>query len=123
MNRDHAAFAEAWRALVAMVDAQAAAPAITNALDELIAHTREHFAEEEQWMQRHGFPPYPVHRAEHERVLADMAAEAAAWHQGGNTAELLTWLTAGVAPWFLDHLRTMDFVTAQFIAAQQAAGA
>ena len=123
MNRDHEAFAAAWRDIVAMLEAPSPqVAAVADSLDHLIDHTKVHFAEEEQCMLRHGFPPYPVHRAEHERVLAEMAGRAAAWRATGDAATLLAWLEKGVAPWFLEHLGTMDSVTARFIAARQAPG-
>ena len=119
MNRDHEAFAKSCRDLMAMIPAGVTVAAITNALEHLIDHTRQHFAEEERWMLRHGFPPYPVHRAEHERVLTDMDVRLSAWRQQGDAPALLVWLETAVTPWFLEHLGSMDFVTAQFIAARQ----
>jgi hemerythrin len=37
-------------------------------LEELIHHTKSHFAAEEKVLQSSGFPEFPAHRAEHERL-------------------------------------------------------
>lgn len=37
-------------------------------LDNLIAYTRRHFADEEMLMQTHHYPEYPQHKAEHDAL-------------------------------------------------------
>ena len=82
---------------------------------DLLEHTREHFARENEEMARINFPPYQAHRAEHERVLAGLEELLERWESERDIA----WLKVQVdnlAMWFEMHLETMDTVTAHFIA-------
>jgi hemerythrin len=119
MNRDHAEFVALRTGLLTQLDAQSPETALDGMLDELLEHTRHHFAEEERHMQETRFPPSPVHKGEHDAVLADMAAKIAYWKQGRNRDDLRDWLEGPVGEWFVNHVATMDFVTAGFIEAQR----
>lgn len=119
MNRDHAEF-------VALVDTALAAlinqhnqAEIDHLLDHLLEHTRRHFAEENRLMEEFGFPPMPVHQGEHERTLADMSARIESWKRERDTGQLKAWLGTGLPDWFVNHVRTMDFMTALFIKTAQ----
>jgi hemerythrin len=81
----------------------------------LFEHTKAHFGREEEAMQRSGFPPYPVHKGEHERVLAEMAIEGQAFAQGQDVARLTRYITSAVPAWFTTHILTMDLITARFV--------
>ncbi|MBU1424241.1 MAG: hemerythrin family protein [Gammaproteobacteria bacterium] len=118
MNRDHAEFITLRENLLATISAQAPEPDVDTLLNELLAHTHHHFAEEERLMQETGFPPYAMHKSEHERVLADMSARSEHWKQGRNTVALREWLDRDIGDWFVNHVNSMDFVTAGFINAQ-----
>ena len=48
------------------------AAAAAKALDELIDHTREHFASEGELIRRHRYPDSAVHLGDHARCLADL---------------------------------------------------
>jgi hemerythrin len=91
---------------------------IVERLSVLAVHTREHFLREETMMREARFPAYPVHKAEHDRVLAEMDAEARAFREGGDAARLRHYLFEALPAWFLNHIRTMDVVTAGFVAGQ-----
>ncbi len=122
MNRDHAEFAALRGRLLDLLSAPSPAAEVDGLLDELLSHTRHHFAEEERLMRETGFPPYAMHKGEHDRVLADMAVRIERWKQGGDAAELREWLDRAVGDWFVNHVNSMDFVTAGFIAMRQKAG-
>jgi hemerythrin len=87
-------------------------------VDALLAHTRDHFEREDEAMRRTGFPAYPVHHGEHQRVLAEMEAEARAFREQGDVERLWTYVSEGIPGWFVHHIRSMDAVTGQFVAAQ-----
>lgn len=115
MNRDHAEFV----ALLGRIDQALATGTPADALlDELMTHTRHHFAEEEAAMREAGFPAYPIHQGEHERVLGLLAERLAAWRSQPDADALRTWLAADVTDWFTGHVSSMDMVTAGFIAAR-----
>jgi hemerythrin len=122
MNRDHAEFIAMRSRLLALLDVQAPEAGVDTLLDELLQHTRHHFAEEERLMQQTHFPPYAMHKAEHDHVLADMAARIERWKQERDAAALRTWLEKAVGDWFVTHVSTMDLVTAGFIDKKQKAG-
>ncbi|HEY6004840.1 MAG TPA: hemerythrin family protein [Anaeromyxobacter sp.] len=94
------------------------ASAVSSRWDALFVHTREHFGREEAAMQRTGFPPYPVHKFEHDRVLEQMKAEGEHFRTSGDADRLWKYVSTDVPSWFVEHIETMDTVTAQFIASR-----
>lgn len=118
MNRDHAEFVELLQRLTAALAAQEQPAHIDALLDELLTHTRAHFAEEERRMQAVQFPPFPMHQGEHQRVLQDIEAHIGDWKRGRDAAALHDWLAHAVSDWFTTHVASMDFVTAAYIAAR-----
>jgi hemerythrin len=121
MNRDHAEFATMRARLLELLSAEISAPTVDAALAELGEHTRRHFADEERLMREIDFPPYEVHKGEHERVLADIAAQVEHWKQVRDAGALRTWLDRTLGTWLFDHVSSMDFVTAAFAAGKQRA--
>ncbi len=98
--------------------------AVVERLSVLAVHTREHFLREESMMREAAFPAYPMHKAEHDRVLAQMDAEVRLFRDRGDAARLSAYLAEILPAWFANHLRTMDAVTARFVAgAHVSAGA
>jgi hemerythrin len=118
MNRDHAEFVGLRARLLELLATPAPDARVDKLLAELQEHTRRHFAEEERLMQAVRFPPYPMHKGEHDQVLADMAAKVERWNAGHDAPQLRNWLEREVGDWFVNHVSTMDFVTAGFIKAQ-----
>jgi hemerythrin len=89
---------------------------VLHKLEALHEHTREHFGREEEAMRSVAFPPYPVHKGEHERVLEEMESEETHFRETGDTARLWSYVSEGVPAWFTNHILTMDAITAQFVA-------
>lgn len=119
MNHDHDEFANLRATLLDHI-AKGAADAIDALLDELHRHTIRHFADEERLMQETNFPVYPVHKEEHDNVLADMKERIAHWKREGDLEALHKWLDMAVGDWLVAHIASMDTVTARFAAARQA---
>ncbi len=92
---------------------------ITSELTAFYQHNAEHFGREEAEMQRYGFPPYECHKGEHERVLEEMRTVLGQWEADKDLDALNNYLVNTVEPWFINHLGTMDTVTAMFIANQR----
>lgn len=118
MNRDHADFVALRDQILDPLSAQAPDNKVDMLLNELLEHTRCHFAEEERLMQQTRFPPYPVHKGEHDSVLAEMSAKIGNWKNTRDTAALRDWIDRRIGDWFTNHVGSMDFVTARFIASQ-----
>lgn len=119
MNQDHAEFVTLVDKVLELLKIPSSEAAVDLKLSWLMAHTRHHFAEEERQMLMTQFPPYLMHKMEHDRVLADMESHIAEWATGRDTRVLKNWMEKEVASWFVNHVSTMDFVTAGYIAAQQ----
>lgn len=119
MNHDHAEFIELREQLLAALAKEGNHAEVDALLDRLLEHTRTHFGEEERLMREAQFPPYPMHKGEHDRVLAEMEARVTEWKQGNDAAALHGWLDKWVGNWFVNHVSTMDFMTARFITATQ----
>ena len=84
-------------------------------LIEWLEHTRAHFGRENQLMSDHGFPAYPVHSAEHERVLGQLEQLYSTWKSDGDLQPVAEYLFVNWPSWFDTHLKTMDMVTARFL--------
>jgi hemerythrin-like metal-binding protein len=54
--------------LHAAVEAGKGKQCLCKVLDNLVAYTRRHFADEEMLMQTHHYPEYPQHKAEHDAL-------------------------------------------------------
>jgi len=123
MNADHAHEVQLVNAVEAALAAhrrrEGTLGAVLERLSLLAVHTREHFLREEAAMRETRFPAYPVHKAEHDRVLAEMDAEARAFRDVGDGERLSRYLAQALPAWFVNHIRTMDAVTAGFLARQR----
>lgn len=99
MDATHREFVTCYNAVV-----EAAPEQLLAAFDALIAHTEEHFALENGWMEAVDFPG--CHRAEHDRVLAvmyDIRKRVA----GGDTF-FFRRLVEELPAWFRNHVDGMD---------------
>jgi hemerythrin len=123
MNDDHHLEACLLNDLVEVLEqhrGSAAKGVVLERLDALLVHTREHFAREESAMEESGFPAYPVHKAEHDRVLDELQAEARGFQEKGDAARLAAYVSKAVPAWFVQHIQSMDLVTSRFVAARAA---
>jgi hemerythrin len=114
MNRDHAEFAALRQKLLDLLAGEVSTPTVDGALAELGEHTRRHFSDEEQVMRETGFPVYEIHTGEHDRVLAEITMQVERWMQGRDAPALRDWLDRAVGTWLVEHVSSMDFVTAAF---------
>jgi hemerythrin len=124
MNDDHHLEAcllnDLAEAMTEHVAGRVAAADVLELLDTLLDHTREHFAREEIAMEEAGFPPYVIHKAEHDRALAELAAEGRDFAHGGDAKRFLAYVSRAVPAWLLHHIQTMDLVSSRFVASRVA---
>jgi hemerythrin len=75
-------------------------------LDELLAYTRTHFADEEIFMRATAHPGYARHKVEHEKLLAQVQAFQVQLAAGATTLsdEVMSFLV----DWLLDHIQGLD---------------
>jgi len=103
------------REFVEMVNAVGAASddAMLAAVDALIAHTEEHFGQEQRWMAATDFPPTHCHLDEHAGVLEAMRETRNYVADGKfNVGRVLA---NELAAWFRSHAATMDAMLAQWL--------
>jgi len=118
MNADHAHAEALWREMcAALADYPAHCTPLEAACRAFLAHNQAHFAREENAMQQYAFPPYPVHKAEHDRVLALLADLADAVAGGGAEDSVRRTIEEDIPAWLVQHVQSMDLVTARWIAA------
>ena len=77
-------------------------------------HTISHFEGEELKMREMGFPPYMMHKGEHDRTLAHMKMLLDQWKQTHEVKPLKIYLIEELPHWLTSHILTMDTVTARF---------
>jgi hemerythrin len=59
-----------------------------------------------------------VHHGEHLRVLEELAEEGRAFDEGGDVGRLHAYVTQAVPAWFVNHILTMDLMTARYVASR-----
>lgn len=85
-------------------------------LEELVEHTIGHFEGEEAMMREHNFPPYPIHKQEHDRVLKELRNVTRIFSEGEGDFSLVTsYVDGSLIPWLINHIETLDTVTAMFL--------
>lgn len=115
MNRDHQAFIAHVERLEKLLTATPDAEAIDRELDEMYEHTHVHFAAEENEMQAKEFPPYEIHRQEHQRVLGEMVAQIEVWKTRRDVTKLSQYVNEALPEWLKQHTQSMDFITADWL--------
>ena len=108
MDDTHKAFVEHLDALLDSPDAE-----FLDRLEAFERHAIAHFAEEDGWMERTGFPPKGCHIDEHAAVLASVRQVLARVRQG-DVAEGRR-LAAALADWFPGHAFHLDSALAHWM--------
>ncbi len=73
---------------------------------EFLAHTVEHFEQEERWMVATGFTPDNCHATHHATILDTMRAVEAHYLTGDNG--IIQRLAEALVEWFPQHAASMD---------------
>ncbi len=87
---------------------------VTNKYQEWFEHTLKHFKGEEEKMLELNFPPYPMHKGEHENALELMDNVFREWVSSNDVNGIKKYLTEHIPQWLTHHIQTMDTVTAMF---------
>ena len=82
---------------------------------EWVDHTVEHFTTEEVEMIESEFPPFPMHKAEHDKALAQMREVFEAWEKQREIKILKMYFIEVVPQWLIGHISSMDAMTAHYI--------
>lgn len=92
--------------------------AIETLLEALIAHTQEHLTHEEVMMKEKGFPVYEGHKAEHDRHRHELGSVLSYFKEHQDPRAVSAYIEGTLTPWLLHHTKTMDTLTAQFLASK-----
>ena len=117
MNATHAEEVALLRDLLSALEADDVAR-VAELAATFAAHVEEHFAREERLMEQHGFPPYPIHKSEHDRMRPLVAEHCAGVGSADGRVALLRFIREEFLPWLTSHVATMDTATAHFLAMQ-----
>lgn len=120
MNDTHKEDVEIINELFELILAYECTPTLANrtSIDELYSrwfeHTIEHFRVEEEMMKEKNFPPYPMHKGEHDNALRKMDELFREWQAKEDVNILKSYFIEHLVPWLTNHINTMDTVTARF---------
>ncbi|TDP63144.1 hemerythrin domain-containing protein [Roseateles toxinivorans] len=101
MDQTHIEFVELLSAVEQAGDAQLLA-----AWDALVAHTEQHFGQEDDWMQATRFAAGNCHSTQH-RVVLQVMQEGARLGRGGRL-DIVRQMAAELVIWFPQHAQSMD---------------
>lgn len=107
---------------LALVDVLLRAPdaQVPDALAAVQAHSREHFAQEERWMDDTDFPASECHAREHVAVLASMGGVAR--RVAGGDYESARTLATALLDWFPGHADYLDSALAHWMCKKRLGG-
>ncbi len=119
MNETHHEEAALVAGLHALIERQKADESVEVEIDaqleKWLAHTQAHFSRENEMMAEHGFPPYPVHRSVHDEALELLATQLQQWKDSRDIDVLAQYVEEFWPEWYVQHISSMDFITAQFL--------
>jgi hemerythrin len=104
---------------IAKTDLTSVENSIDRHLDRLLADTLNHFYLEEKYMEEYQFPARAKHRQAHQQFLQGMEAEYSHWQSEHNLAaaqRLEHYIDTEFPQWLVNHIVTIDTVTASYIA-------
>ncbi len=83
--------------------------------DEFLKDVKEHFSYEQGLMEKYNFFAYPMHRGEHDRVLMELENLKKNFEKTKDPSLIVKYLENQFVPWLLNHVQTMDTVTAMYL--------
>jgi hemerythrin len=83
--------------------------------DEFLNDVINHFTFEQGLMEKYNFFAYPIHRAEHDRVLYELKSLEKILKEKGDIKTVKDYLENVFKPWIINHVQTMDTVTAMYL--------
>jgi hemerythrin len=92
--------------------------AIDKTYETWFEHTLDHFEGEEIKMQELNFPPFAMHKGEHEKALVQMEHIYREWKESRDISLLENYIGKEIPAWLNNHIQTMDTITAMFFKQQ-----
>lgn len=114
IDDDHRRLLELFNRLGHSVEGGESLEAVAATMDELIACTAWHFQHEERLMQKHGFPGFESHRAEHQELIA--SGKAMQQRLREQSATLSPRDIEGLEQWLTGHIYGLDMAMGSYLA-------
>lgn len=92
------------------------------ALERMVRHLEEHFAQEDDWMSASAFPPRDCHIKEHAAVLSSVREVLQALTQQQADVTLVHHLADSLWGWFPAHVDHLDSALAAWLTSRQHGG-
>ncbi|CAA7618069.1 bacteriohemerythrin [Magnetospirillum sp. UT-4] len=111
IDADHRDLLELCNEFLAAAQTGSAISQLAAILDRLVLRTRAHFVAEERLLDRHGYPGLAMHKAEHDRLLAqadNLKVRFSDPAEGQDTHRLTGEAADFLRFWLFDHIRTND---------------
>jgi hemerythrin len=90
-------------------------PATRQAMAALLAGLADHFAHEENWMERIHYPQRQRHEEAHALFLSDLRRYQAELERGGLDASFRRWALGRLVEWFRFHILAHDVGLGQLL--------
>lgn len=106
MNREHRDILDAINAVFDATENGQSGPTMMRLIGRLGQITAHHFADEEQFMERTGYPDLATHKVIHQKLLSDFAKHSAAIDaaRGVPTPAFFSFLRL----WLTAHIKVID---------------
>ncbi|MDQ7055943.1 MAG: hemerythrin family protein [Persephonella sp.] len=88
---------------------------IDKRLEEFFQDVLKHFSSEQEMMEQYNFFAYPMHRGEHDMILGQLQNLKKKWEKDKNPELIKSYIEKEFLPWLMNHIQTMDTVTAHFL--------
>jgi hemerythrin len=88
---------------------------VEKTMNSLLEYTIKHFADEEEFMEKHAYPGYPAHRKVHEAFKDNVHELARRLHRDGPTEDFISELYITIGKWLINHIRGADCKMAAYI--------
>jgi hemerythrin len=93
-----------------------------DAVKEMLGFTANyavnHFATEEKYMLKYGYPGYGAHKKLHDDFTADVVKFLEEYENGRATAEVVVSVVLNLGNWTREHIRDTDQELGKFLSAQ-----
>lgn len=84
-------------------------------LRELLEHTRLHYFDEEELMEKTLFPAFRIHKKEHDRHLGELKSVIEYFDKHKEPGAVHAYIEGNLSAWTLHHANTMDRELALFV--------
>jgi len=115
MNSIHATEIDILNKLYNSVVSNKDSEEIDKYLKEFIQDVEDHFNFEQGLMEKYNFFAYIPHKMEHDRIRMELSQLNKNWEKSKNPDLIKTYIEQHFIPWLVNHVQTMDTVTAMYL--------